>query len=118
MTAWVTNRESGDSDMPDPAIISKVASLLVSGLYVGLAFWGVFPRNAIAVIPTAMLLGLPLIWFPNFSAAVRGFIGRASAHAEEPSSMIVFTGWVILVVLPVVVAMLCSQTPAVHVLPH
>src|SRR5271154_4987236 len=104
--------------MRDPAIISRAASLLVSGLYVGLAVWGVFPRNAYGGIGLGMFLGLPLIWFPNFSAGVRGFIGRASAHAEEPESMIVFTGWAILVILPVVIALLCTQTPPVRVLPH
>src|SRR5271154_5159178 len=104
--------------MRDPAIISRVASLLVSGLYVGLAVWGVFPPNAYGGIGLGMYLGLPLIWFPNFSAGVRGFIGRASAHTEEPESMIVFTGWVILLILPVVVAWLYAQPPPVRILPH
>ena len=95
--------------MLDPAIISRVASLLVSGLYVGLTAWGVFPQNAYGGIALGMLLGLPAIWFPNFFAAVRGFIGRASVHAEEPESMIVFAGWVVLVILPLVVAWLSAQ---------
>jgi hypothetical protein len=104
--------------MRDPAIISRVASLLVSGLYVGLAYWGVFPQNAYGGILLGMFLGLPPLWFPNFFAGVRGFIGRASVHAEEPESMIVFAGWVILVVLPVVIALLCTQSPPIRVLPH
>jgi hypothetical protein len=104
--------------MRDPVIISRVASLLVSGLYLGLAFGGVFPENAIASIGAAMFLGLPLIWFPNISAAIRGFIGRASAHGEEPESMIIFAGWLTLVILPLVVAMLCTQTPPVKIFPH
>jgi hypothetical protein len=104
--------------MRDPTIISRAASLFVAGLYVGLALWGVFPKNAIGGIGPAIALGLPLIWFPDFIAGMKGFIGRASAHSEEPSSMIVFTGWVILVILPLVVVWLCTETPAQQVLPH
>jgi len=86
--AWQVAKVTGDDKQPptkgkswaemrDTTIISRVASLLVAGLYAGLTFWGVFPSNAIAVIPTAMFLGLPLIWFPDFVAGWEGFIGRA-----------------------------------------
>ena len=104
--------------MNDPTIISRAASLLVSGLYVALALWGVFPRRSIGSIGPAIAIALPLIWFPNFSAAIRGFIGRASVHSEEPEAMIVFMGWLILLIVPLVVAWLSADAQPAHVLPH
>jgi len=94
-----------------------MASLLVAGLYVGLALWGAFPKSALGGIGPAIAFGLPLIWFPNLAAfVVRGF-SRASGP-EEPESMIVFAGWLILLILPFAVAWLSADARPVRVLPH
>jgi hypothetical protein len=104
--------------MPDSAILSKVASLLVAGLYASLAFVGVFPHNAIGVIAGTIFLSLPLIWFSESISRWRAFAGIATGRRAEPSFMIAFTGWAILVILPPAVAWLYMQTPDVKIMPH
>jgi hypothetical protein len=83
--------------------ISRIASLLVAASYVCLAALGKLPHNLIASILPALLLGLPLIWFPEQIGSWREIIYR---RAGTPPFAVAFMGWVFLLGFPALFAAL------------
>jgi len=87
-------------------IASRIASLLVVALYVGLAAFDVLPHSVRGTLGCAILFGLPLIWLPEPIGSLSGYLGHGRVTIETPPFLVAFAGWVFLLVVPLVVAVL------------
>jgi hypothetical protein len=95
-------------------IISRCASLLVVAMYLCLAAFDELPNNVGGTIGVALLFGLPLIWFPEPIGSLTGYLGHGRISVETPPFLVAFGGWLFLLGVPVVVAILSRQGTAVH----
>jgi hypothetical protein len=104
------------------SVISRAASLLVVALYVCLAAFGELPKGMERMLGLAFLLGLPLIWFPEPIGSVIINPQDRPAPLETPPVLVAFMGWVLLLVVPIVVAFLsrdaAPSTPVPRPLPR
>jgi hypothetical protein len=88
-------------------IISRAASLLVVSAYLAIAAFGHVPKKF--TVPDILLATVPallLIWFPEqIGNAIISTLDRP-APTETPPVLVAFMGWVFLVGVPVVIALL------------
>ena len=87
--------------------ISRLLSLIVAGIYVFIAcFWSEAVEDFAGVLFVALLLGLGCIWFGDELGA--GLTGARFGliSSSSPGWVVKFTGWVILLGLPLVVFIL------------
>jgi hypothetical protein len=94
--------------MSKSGIISRVASLLVAALWLCLAATDSIPHSVGGPIAGALVLGLPLIWFPERISSIILPIGRGPSF-ETPPFLVAFAGWVFLVGVPLFVALLSKD---------
>jgi hypothetical protein len=89
-------------------IISKAASLLTATLYLCLAVFGKFPQDLGGPIALALIVGLPLIWFPEPIGSLTGYfgIGHGAITVETPPVLVALAGWMFLIGVPALVAAL------------
>jgi len=87
-------------------IISRASSLLVVASYLSLLALDKAAKNLQGVMIVAILLGLLLIWFPERLGSATGFIGRGRVDVESPPALVAFMGWMFLLGVPALIAIL------------
>jgi hypothetical protein len=90
-------------------VVSRGGSLLVVVLYLCLAAAGALPGSVAGPILGGLLFGLPLIWFPEPIGSMTGYMGHGRVRIETPPFLVAFAGWMFLLVIPGLVAILSKQ---------
>jgi hypothetical protein len=96
--------------MSKSAILSRVASLFVVALWICLAAWNRLPEAAPGTMSLALFVGLPLIWLPETIGSLTGYIGHGPITLETPPVLVAFAGWLFLVGVPLIAALLSNDT--------
>lgn len=88
-------------------ILSRAASLLVLAAYVAVAAFGDVPDKIGGPAFLGTVVGLLLIWFPEQIAnTIIPSNDRPAPSTETPPVLVAFMGWVFLVGVPTVIALL------------
>lgn len=83
--------------------ISRLVSLLVTCIYVLIAYWGGKSvegfKNTLGI---SLVLGIPCIWFGDeLGEMVGGRLGHARITSSTPGCVVSFVGWLLLLFLPI-----------------
>jgi hypothetical protein len=90
-------------------IVSRVASLLVAVCLLVFAVQSTTPTiSALAVLCFALLIPLALIWFPEQIGGM-GWWGTIPITGDSPPFLVSTIGWVFLVGLPVLIAIVARS---------
>jgi hypothetical protein len=96
---WETAMSKGE-------IISRAASLVTAACYLCLAAFGKVPEDLAGPIGVALIIGLPLIWFPEPIGSLTGYFGHGAITVETPPFLVALGGWMFLIGVPALVAAL------------
>ena len=94
------------SFMSKGEIISRAASLAVAALCLSLVASDKVATNLQGPMTVGLLFGLLLIWFPERLGSATGFIGHGRVDTETPAALVAFMGWVFLLGVPALIAIL------------
>jgi hypothetical protein len=94
--------------MSKAGIISRVASLLVAAMWIGLAATETISQSAGGPIAMGLILGVPLIWFSETISSITLPVGRGPSF-ETPPVLVAFAGWVFLLAVPLIVSLLANN---------
>lgn len=82
--------------------------MLVAVAYLCLASVGYLTPNLAGPILVGMVLGMLLIWFPETIGGALAHFGPRRTAPETPQFLVAVAGWLFLLGVPVVVALLAK----------